>query len=103
MFRCVCVRLIPNASDLPSFSRLSPSLSVSLLASPLVLIHLSIVAAAVVPLPLLLAAQTDLVAAGFDPHLVLDGPLFFRCDAERRFVTLDARLYDDICQGRVRL
>jgi fatty-acyl-CoA synthase len=46
--------------------------------------------------------KLDLVAEGFDPGRTGD-PIYFNDPARKAFVRLDAALYDDIDQGRVRL
>jgi fatty-acyl-CoA synthase len=46
--------------------------------------------------------KLDLVADGFDPGRTHD-PIYFNDPARKAFVRVDAALYDDINQGRVRL
>ena len=46
--------------------------------------------------------KLDLVADGFDPDRTYD-PIYFNDAARKAFVRVDAALYDDINQGRVRL
>jgi len=46
--------------------------------------------------------KADLVREGFDPSIISDA-LYFRHDAQRRYVRIDPQLYEAIQQGRIRV